>query len=166
MNARHLAGSTAALALACVTGAALAAGDDATLARGRYMVRISGCNDCHTPGYPESGGNVPEARWLTGSPVGFKGPWGVTYPSNLRLQVASMDEAAWMQHAREPRRPPMPWFSLREMHDDDLRAMYRFIRSLGPAGDPAPAYAPPGAEVRTPWVLFVPQNLPPGAPGK
>ena len=24
--------------------------------RGRYLVKIAGCNDCHTAGYPEAGG--------------------------------------------------------------------------------------------------------------
>ena len=38
----------------------------------------------------------------------------------------------------------MPWFNLRDMSDDDLRAMYRFIRELGPKGERAPAAAAPG----------------------
>ena len=34
-------------------------------------------------------------------------------------------------------RPPMPWFDLREMSEPVLRALYAFVRSLGPAGVPA-----------------------------
>ena len=34
--------------------------------RGRYLIQVGGCNDCHTPAYPEKGGKVPEAQWLTG----------------------------------------------------------------------------------------------------
>ena len=83
-----------------------------TIERGRYIVNISGCNDCHTPGYPESGGKTPRNEWLTGNPVGFQGPWGTTYPANLRLLVQSMSEAQWIARARTPMRPPMPWFSL------------------------------------------------------
>ncbi|HEY5366158.1 MAG TPA: c-type cytochrome [Casimicrobiaceae bacterium] len=139
---------------------AFAAGDDSTIARGRYVTHISGCNDCHTPGYAQSGGKVAEADSLTGDPVGFKGPWGVSYPSNLRLIMQSMDEDAWLAYARMPRRPPMPWFNLRDMSDADLRAMYRYIHSLGAKGDKAPDYAPPGVDVKTPWILFEPQNLP------
>jgi mono/diheme cytochrome c family protein len=129
--------------------------------RGRYLVQIGGCNDCHTPGYPQSDGKTPEADWLTGNPVGFQGPWGTSYPANLRLVVQSMPEAQWLARARTPMRPPMPWFNLRDMSDADLRAMYSYIRSLGPKGDPAPVAAAPGVAVKTPYFVFVPQNLPP-----
>ncbi|SRR6266498_686276 len=32
--------------------------------RGRYVVAISGCNDCHTPGFLLNGGKTPEKDWL------------------------------------------------------------------------------------------------------
>jgi mono/diheme cytochrome c family protein len=149
------------LATTLVTPAAAGPGTDpGTLARGRYVVATSGCNDCHTTGYPESGGRVPEARWLTGSTVGFNGPWGTTYPANLRLTVQSLSEDGWIARARSEMRPPMPWFSLRDMSDADLRAVYRYIRSLGASGTAAPAYVPPGGKVATPYIEFVPKNLP------
>ncbi|MCC6609453.1 MAG: cytochrome C [Burkholderiales bacterium] len=129
--------------------------------RGRYLVKLGGCNDCHTPGYPERDGKIPEADWLTGNPVGFQGPWGTSYPANLRLVVHSMSEAQWLAHVRTPMRPPMPWYNLRDATDTDLRALYSYIRSLGVKGDPAPAAAAPGVAVKTPYVVFVPQNLPP-----
>jgi hypothetical protein len=40
--------------------------------------------------------------------VGFKGPWGVSYPTNLRLSVQRMSEEQWLTYARAPRLPPMP----------------------------------------------------------
>lgn len=134
--------------------------DKRVIERGRYMVAVSGCNDCHTPNYPESGGKIPPAEWLTGNPVGFQGPWGTSYPANLRLLVQAMSEQQWLARVRTPMRPPMPWFSLRDMTDDDLRAMYHFVRSLGAKGAPAPGYAPPGQAVNTPYFEFVPKNLP------
>lgn len=48
----------------------------------------------------------------------------------------------------------MPWFTLNEMEEDDLKALYHFVRYLGPAGEPAPAYVPPGQEPNPPYALF------------
>jgi mono/diheme cytochrome c family protein len=135
-------------------------GNAASVARGRYLVAISGCNDCHTAGYSEGGGKVAPNDWLLGQPVGFRGPWGVSYPANLRLTVQSVTEEDWLKFARAERLPPMPWFALRDMNDDDLRAMYRFIRSLGAKGERMPASLAPNANVATPYIQFTPQNLP------
>ncbi len=153
-----LAGAVAVLAMGAVAAADSARRDGAeqkTIDRGRYVAKIAGCNDCHTPGYAQSGGQVPEAQWLTGDTLGWSGPWGTTYPANLRLVVAGMSEQEWVQRARTAQyRPPMPWFNLRDMGESDLRALYRYIRSLGPAGTPAPAYLPPGDKAEGPVVQF------------
>jgi hypothetical protein len=123
--------------------------------RGRYLAKIAGCNDCHTPGYLLSEGKVPEKLWLTGSSFGWRGPWGTTYAPNLRLLVNPMTEAHWVALARTLKvRPPMPWFSLNIMHKADLTALYQFIRYLGPGGKTAPAYLPPGMEPKPPYALF------------
>jgi len=127
---------------------------------GRYLIQISGCNDCHTAGFMQLDGKVAEADWLTGDAMGWQGPWGTTYPSNLRLLVQNMDEQAWVARARLPMRPPMPAPSLRAMSDDDLRAIYRYLRSLGAKGQAAPAYVPPGGKVATPYLDLTPKNLP------
>jgi mono/diheme cytochrome c family protein len=133
---------------------AVAAGksDADALARGRYLVTIAGCNDCHTPKYAETGGQVPQGEWLTGTSLGWQGPWGTTYPANLRLALQSMTEDQFIARVTNPLRPPMPWFALKAMTDGDRRAIYRYIKSLGPAGQPAPAYAPPGVAVATPVI--------------
>src|SRR5687768_14298178 len=60
--------------------------------RGRYLVKTAGCNDCHTPGYAQSAGQVPEAQWMTGDALGYQGPWGTTYPINVRLFMQSLTE--------------------------------------------------------------------------
>lgn len=146
------------LLLAAAAARAPAAADGADLERGRYLVTIGGCNDCHTPGYPESGGQVPESEWLTGVPVGFSGPWGTSYAANLRLLAERMNEEQFAARARSQLLPPMPWFNVVRMTDDDLGAMYRYIRSLGPAGSAMPAYVPPGGTPKTPYIVFVPQT--------
>lgn len=156
MKLKSFVFTTALLSLSTLAQAEAKA-DARTLEQGRYILSIAGCNDCHTPHYPESGGKIPPKDWLTGSSVGFQGPWGTTYPANLRLSAQAMSEADWIKRARSELRPPMPWFSLRDMRDTDLRAMYQYIRSLGPAGQPAPAYVPPGKETSTPYFEFMPK---------
>ena len=125
--------------------------------QGRYLVAIGGCNDCHTPGYAPSGGEVPEAGRLMGNPVGYGGPWGVTYAANLRLSVAGMTEDAWVEmlHTRRSA-PPMPWPSVRAMSESDKRAVYRYIASLGPGGEKAPTALPPGVKPTTPVENMMP----------
>jgi mono/diheme cytochrome c family protein len=122
--------------------------------RGRYLVKTAGCNDCHTPGYAQSGGDVPEGMWMTGDSLGYQGPWGTTYPINVRLFMQSLTEDQWLQIARKPARPPMPWFALRDMTDTDLSALYQYVRALGAGGALAPAYVEPGKPAKTPVVRF------------
>ena len=125
------------------------------IAHGRYLVKVAGCNDCHTPGYMLSDGNVPEERWLLGDTFGWHGPWGTTYGSNLRLFLQGFSEDEWVEEAKVlQRQPPMPWFNLNTMKDEDLRAIYRFVRSLGDPGAPAPAALPPGQQPNGPFASF------------
>jgi mono/diheme cytochrome c family protein len=129
--------------------------DESQVARGRYLIRTTGCNDCHTPGYIGAAGNLEESQWLTGdASLGFQGPWGTTYPANLRQLMQRLSVDAWTQYARRPTRPPMPWFALRDMNDEDLAAIYAFVRSLGPSEKMVPAFAPPGTRVTTAIVKF------------
>ena len=115
---------------------------------GRYLVRVGGCNDCHTPQYAmTNGAQPPEAEWLKGSTEGHTGPWGTSYGKNLRLTVAGHSEDEWV-HLLETgiSLPPMPWPSVRAMSEADKRNIYRYIKSLpGDPGQPSPAPLPPGA---------------------
>ncbi len=63
--------------------------------------------------------------------MGYKGPWGVTYPANLRLLAQKLTAEEWNRRLQMELRPPMPWFTLRALNDADRGAMYQFIRSLG-----------------------------------
>lgn len=156
------AGSAAPAAMASA-----APTDAEVLARGEYLIRTTGCNDCHTPDYGTRQGEVPTSEWLVGSPLGYKGPWGTTYATNLRLRLADFDETQWLDFsAKLKTRPIMPDFAVRAMSVEDRRAIYRFVRSLGPGGQPAPAFVPPGQPVRPPYfelVLPVPTGSAPAA---
>ena len=148
-----------AVGLLALPSFAARAEDAVSLERGLYVTRLGGCNDCHTPGFAQSGGTLPQSAWLKGSGVGYQGPWGTTYAGNLRLVLAGMTEDQWVAHAHAVvTRPPMPWFNLHAMTEGDLRSMYRFIRSLGEPGAAGPDYVPPGEKPATPFVVFEPQG--------
>jgi mono/diheme cytochrome c family protein len=151
---KFIAAAMTALASCAVAAAPPQPGKN-QLERGRHLIRIAGCNDCHTPGYVQKNGQVDEKLWLTGDSLGWAGPWGTTYATNLRLMMANMTERQWLHHARhmEPK-PPMPWFNVRAMSDAELKAIYAFTRSLGAAGVPAPAYVPAGQKAQGPVVQF------------
>lgn len=149
-----------ALALiALITTDAQAAKTTAQLVeQGRHLVRIASCNDCHTAGFAPSGGKVPEKDWLTGDLVGFKGPWGTSYPSNLRKLVSGLDEKGFLVFMRNRKfLPPMPTDAIAAMTDEEIRSIFHFIKSLGDGGAASPSSLPPGEKPKTPFIHFVPQ---------
>ncbi len=145
-----------ALSAACALAAGESKRDAKQIERGRYLLTVGSCNDCHTAGFAPSGGKVPEKEWLLGdSGVGFSGPWGTTYATNLRLRMSQMTEAQWVQFAKGLKtRPPMPWFNLNQWTNADLRAFYQYVRQLGPVGKPVRAAVAPGAKPGTPAIVW------------
>lgn len=133
----------------------LQAADTAAAQRGRDVLFQSGCHDCHTPGFALNGGQAPESAWLVGEQIGWNGPWGTTYATNLRLRLTTMSRDEWRAYARVMKaRPPMPYWVLNRMSDADLDAIWDTVQSLGKAGAPAPAALPPGVEPQGPAVRF------------
>jgi len=127
----------------------------ATIERGRYVVEIGGCNDCHTMGYANAGGKAAEADRLKGDTLGYRGPWGTTYPTNLRLSIGKMTEDAWLKYAKTlMTRPPMPWFNIRAMTEADQRALYQYVKSLGAGGAAAPVFLPPDKAPKQPYIQW------------
>ena len=51
-----------------LASAAALPSDAELLAQGEYLVKVAGCNDCHTPGYMEAAGDVPKAVALLAKP--------------------------------------------------------------------------------------------------
>jgi hypothetical protein len=132
---------------------------------GKYLLATAGCHDCHTPGAME--GHMPgEAEYVTGSPLGWQGPWGTSYAQNLRLKLRGYPSEEVFVKAMKARatsptmaRPPMPWASLVAMSDADLGAIYTYIRGLGEAGQPMPDALPPGVEPVGPYVVVAPPQI-------
>ena len=125
------------------------------LERGKQLSVVGGCIDCHTPGFFY--GATDFSRNLSGSEVGWSGPWGTTYPRNLTpdpetgLGRYSTDEimAAIKGGKRldgSPMLPPMPWQNLASLSDEDLRALVLYLQSVPPVKHAAPDRLPPGKQ--------------------
>ncbi len=148
------------LAFVAISGVAAphaSANVDPLVERGRYLVAFGSCNDCHTSGWRNSDGTIPVSRWMTGTNLGYRGPWGTSYPANVRLEFQTISENDWlfMVNSRGGHWP-MVWHDLRFLKVDDQRAIYRFIKHLGPRGSQTPADVSPDIEPKTPYIWVVP----------
>ena len=87
--------------------------------------------------------------------LGFRGPWGTTYATNLRLSIGRMTEDVWVTYAKTlMTRPPMPWFNVRAMTEADQRAIYHYVKSLGVSGTAAPTFVPPNQQPKGPYIQW------------
>ena len=123
--------------------------DDATIARGKYLVTLGGCNDCHTPGALL--GKPDLTRVLGGSDVGFAIPGlGVFAGRNLtpdkETGLGSWSTAqiiaSFTTGVRPDGRvlaPVMPWAALSQLTKEDAAAIAAYLQSL-----PAVKHAVPG----------------------
>ena len=123
--------------------------------RGRHVIKTMGCNSCHTPDYMIKRSNIPEEDWLIGSTLGFRGTYGTVYPTNLRLLLNNMTEDEWLVLAKQMREDsPMAWIMLPKTVDQDLRAIYKFVKYLGPKGTPALSRLAAGVVPTTQYVNY------------
>jgi len=107
------------------------------------------------PAVPE--GVLGPKSWgglFTNDLTGWAGPWGVSFASNLTSDketgIGAWTEKAFLQVLRtgktaggRPILPPMPWESIRQASDRDLKAMFAYITSLPPVRNMVPAPVPP-----------------------
>jgi hypothetical protein len=152
--------------------------------RGKYLVMVGGCNDCHTPKIFTANGPIFDTtRLLSGHPAGsplpavpkgvlaptgwgamttnhmtaWAGPWGVSFAYNLTPDMATglggWTEDTFIKTLREgkfmglsrPILPPMPWQSIGQMSDDDLKAIFAYLKTLPPISNPIQPAIPPEA---------------------
>lgn len=131
-----------AAALALLMAAVPAAHADPRLERGRYLVEIGGCNDCHTPGYFL--GHADPARYLGGSDVGFVIPgMGVFVGPNLTPDKATglggWSTAQIVTAITTGKRPDgrilapvMPWHEFAHLTKADALAIAAYLKTLKP----------------------------------
>lgn len=100
----------------------------------------------------------PEGPWgavITHTLTAFAGPWGITYAINLTpdentgigiwtedMFVRAIKTGKHMGTSR-PIMPPMPWLWYSKMTDEDLKAIYAYLRTIPPIVNQVPVYAPP-----------------------
>lgn len=144
--------------------------------RGKYLVTIGACHDCHSP-KAANGMDIDTTRLLSGHPkdeklppiveskdwvmfgmglTSFVGPWGVSYSANLTPHETGTGNWTFEQFKTAIRKgkykglegtrdllPPMPWQMYRNMTDDDLKAVFAYLRSLPPIDNLVPQPIPP-----------------------
>ncbi|MGH7041294.1 MAG: c-type cytochrome [Acetobacteraceae bacterium] len=149
-------------------GPAHGAGMDRLVARGKYLVTIGGCTDCHTPG--SFFGHPDMTRYLGGSDVGFAIPGqGVFVGANLTPDkktglgtwTTQQIVTAITTGVRPDGRilaPIMPWRAFSHLTRTDALAIAAYLRSLPPV---AHKVAGPFGPNATPGV-FVMALLPGG----
>jgi hypothetical protein len=94
---------------------------------------------------PAGRSQKPNGCWVTR--WAGAGHGGTTYPANLRLFMNSLTQDQWVQFSTSfQSHPPMPWWLLHDMNRPDRKALYAYVRWLGPAGGPAPSFVPPDQE--------------------
>lgn len=124
--------------------------DDATdhAAYGKYLVTIAGCRECHTA-HDDHGQVIPGRDFAGGWKL--EGPWGVNVTANITpdpegyLGRATKEEligrfkgfaiqrtAATAPVAQKGRNTVMPWLAYSGMTEQDLGAIYDFLKTVPP----------------------------------
>lgn len=163
---RYMTYVSAAAAVAAVLSISTPAtaqqpGSNTAVERGRYLVRITGCHDCHSPKVQGMTPNLDLS--LSGRPAttqlpsetktevhaspdltAWTGPWGYSVASNLTPDPATgigtrYNEASFIATMRTgkkpngtPIMPPMPSEVYQNMTDDDLKAIFAYLRTVKP----------------------------------
>lgn len=96
---------------------------------------------------------------ITQTLTAWVGPWGISYSANLtpdETGIGSWTEQQFIYAIREgkfkglpnsrPLLPPMPWPSFRHMTDDELKAVFSYLKSIKPINNVVPQAQPPAGK--------------------
>lgn len=100
---------------------------------------------------------IGSGKWILFNEHGSAavGPWGVSFAANLtpdeRTGIGLWKENHFIQAmktgkhmgAGRPILPPMPWFNLTNAKEEDLKAIFAYLKSLKPIRNAVPAPIPP-----------------------
>ncbi len=143
--------------------------------RGLYMTTVMGCNDCHTPGAIY--GHADMSRALSGSELGWAGPWGVSFARNItpdmETGIGVWSEQDIVKALRTGYRPdgsqllpPMPWAYFSQVSDEDVHAIAVYLKSIPAIRHQNIAQVPPGVAYKGAALVFPPPpawDIPPQA---
>lgn len=106
--------------------------------RGQFLTRMASCAACHTP--QDKGAPKPGFEFAGG--LLFKTPRGTVMAANITPDASGIsyyDEATFVDVIRTGKvkaralNPIMPWSFYRGMTDEDLKAMFAYLKTVKPA---------------------------------
>jgi len=118
------------------------------VARGQYLVKMSACADCHTP--QEKGQPIPGMDFAGGFLL--HEPKGDVVSANITPAASGIgyyNEATFIQAMRtgkvgaRPLHYSMPFYFFGKMSDEDLKAMFAYLKTLKPVRHQLDNYEPP-----------------------
>lgn len=105
------------------------------VSQGRYLVAVAHCYECHTPFDDKTNNFIPGMDFAGGADFGDVASANITPDAT---GIGYYDEALFIKAFRtgyvgaRPLHPPMPWPFFRHMTDDDLKAIFAYLRTLKP----------------------------------
>lgn len=91
-----------------------------------------------------------------GDLTSYVGPWGTSFSANItsgQTGIGNWTEANFRKAITEGKwkgldntrmlLPPMPWFNFKYLKDEDLKAIFAFLKSTNPVENVVPAPKPP-----------------------
>jgi cytochrome c553 len=150
------------------------------IARGKYLMTIGACNDCHSPKLDPQQHPDPK-RPFSGRPqttmapsqnnaeihasldlTAWAGPWGVSFGANLTPDPETglkkrYTEASFIKTLRtgkkpegEDLQPPMPWELYKVLSDDDIKSMWAYLQTIPAIKNNVKSGAPPAKPAPAP----------------
>lgn len=151
------------------------------LEKGKLLVTVGGCDDCHTPKkFGPHGPELDMSRRFSGHQAGTPlaaidtsllrswaylshdmttavGPWGITFSANItpdnetgigtwqpEMFVSAIRTGKHLGVAEgRPILPPMPTQNLAQLSDEDLKAMFMYLKSMPAVNNKVPDPLPP-----------------------
>lgn len=114
--------------------------------RGEYLTELATCNHCHTP--------RPKGQPIAGLEFAGGNIYGEVAATNITPDpsgISYYDESLFLEMIRtghvkaRPLKRPMPWWTYRNMTDEDLKSMFAYLRTLKPVKHRIDNTVPPTA---------------------